>query len=72
MVTPKMGLPGQEVLVGGPGTTRAATVTLVNGDGTVNSRHIGGTTDKTNLPFVDVGATPPAGVDYFQAIDCAS
>lgn len=78
----QIGTPGQVVHVqgtngsGAPSSTRAATVTELNGNGTVTARRPGATNDNTNLVYVEVGGTPPAndadGIDYFQEIAVAS
>jgi hypothetical protein len=73
MITPKGGLPGQLFVKSpSPGAFRPAQIHSVNGDGTVNVTDSTNNNMKSSIAFVDVGGTPPAGADYFQAIDCTS
>jgi dUTPase len=71
MITPKVGLSGQ--FVTGTDVAKAARITAVNSDGTVDAKYDANATTVSfadNKPFVDVGGTPPTGPGgYFQAID---
>ncbi len=67
--TAKQGKPGIVETGAGPSpTTKAAVITKVNGDGTVDAHQDEGGSSWTSIPFVAEGGSPPSP-PYFQAVD---
>ena len=66
--TAKKGKPGVVVTSGGVDPVKAAVITSVNGDGTVNAHQNEGGSAWTSIPFVAEDGTAPAA-PYFQAVD---